>query len=194
MAYTYNATLMLGSSQTGLSLKAALIDAAGTIHATLRDITAGFYEVGGGMYSWVTASMPDGYRGTVVFYVGSLGPGATDFNSVTKKAATPVSPQEVENTDIKTSAISVTGAEVNLVDGAITEAKFTLPAEAAGRPTGFMGMLRRLFEWKGNKRVRNRATGAVRLYGADDATVLETQTQSTTGSSGSETDAQTRGI
>lgn len=91
MAYTYNATLLLGSSQTGLAatLRAALMDTTGTVHATLRDISTGFVEVGSGIYSWVYDSVPDGYRGAVVYYIGTLGV-AANFVGVTLKTASPV--------------------------------------------------------------------------------------------------------
>lgn len=90
--------------------------------------------------------------------------------------------------DTKDLAVDSTGG-VSLADGAITEAKIATPAEAAGRPTGVLGMLRRVFEWAANRRTRDRATGDVTLYGADDATEIETQTQSTA----SDVDTQTRG-
>lgn len=73
-------------------------------------------------------------------------------------------------------------AGVTLADGAITEAKISVPAEAAGRPTGILGMLRRAWEWTTNLVTRDRSTGIETLYGADNMTVLERRTQSTTGS------------
>lgn len=80
-----------------------------------------------------------------------------------------------------------------LADGAITDAKITFPAESAGRPTTFLAAMRRVWEWVANRRVRTRSTGALVLYGADDTTPLEAQTQSTTGGTGSEVDTQTKG-
>lgn len=75
---------------------------------------------------------------------------------------------------------AITAAKI--ASNAITEAKIATPAETAGIPTGILGMARRLWEWSSRKRTRDRDTGAVRLYGVDNTTVLETQTQSTTGS------------
>ncbi len=86
-----------------------------------------------------------------------------------------------------TAAYAVVGSAMTLADGAITEAKITTPAQAAGRPTGALGMIRRLFEWSANKKTRDRSTGLKKVYGTDGTTVLETQTQSTTGTTDQET-------
>jgi hypothetical protein len=79
---------------------------------------------------------------------------------------------------------------IDLMDGAITETKITTPNEAAGRPTGTLAMIRRLFEWASNKRTRDRNTGTVLLRNSTDNGTLETQTQSTIGT----TDSQTQGV
>lgn len=73
--------------------------------------------------------------------------------------------------------------------GAITETTVATPAETAGRPTTLLGMMRRLFEGRHNKRTRNRTTGVLTLRNAADSATLETATQSTVGS----TDTQTAG-
>lgn len=56
-----------------------------------------------------------------------------------------------------------------------------VPAETTGRPTDLPGMMRRVFEMMagGNKKSRDRATGIVTLYGADNVTPLQTHTQAT---------------
>lgn len=79
---------------------------------------------------------------------------------------------------------------VTLADGAITEAKISTPAETAGRPTGILGMIRRVWEWNTNKRTRDTGTGTLLLRNAADSATLETQTQSTAGS----VDTQTKGV
>lgn len=66
-----------------------------------------------------------------------------------------------------------------IADGAITDAKITVPNEGAGNPTGILGMLRRVFEWRKNKKTRNRTTGVVTLRNAADDGNLVTYTQST---------------
>lgn len=78
----------------GLSLRAALVDDANAIHATHRDITTGFLDVGAGLYRWTYASHPDGFGGLVVFYTGTLGGGATTFAGVTVKAIAEVGETE----------------------------------------------------------------------------------------------------
>jgi hypothetical protein len=87
--------------------------------------------------------------------------------------------------------VSSIGASVitaaSIADGAITDAKFTVPAAAAGRPTGMLSMLRRVFEWRSNKRTRDRTTGNKILYDTDGTTALETQVQSTTSTVDQET-------
>jgi hypothetical protein len=90
--------------------------------------------------------------------------------------------------------ITGTGVQAQLPAGAISEATITTPAEAQGRPAGVLGMIRRVFEWGSNKRVRNRTAGIVQLLGANDTTVLETQTQTTTTGLGVMTDTQTKGV
>jgi hypothetical protein len=75
----------------------------------------------------------------------------------------------------------------SLAAGVVTDAAFTAPAEAAGRPTGVLAKMRRAWEWLTNKSTRDRSTGLHKLYGADGTTVLETRTQSTTGTVDQET-------
>ncbi len=88
------------------------------------------------------------------------------------------------------STTNITAAAgVTLADGAITDAKITFPSESAGRPTTFLAAMRRVWEWACNKRTRDRSGGTVTLFGADNTTAIEAQTQSTTGS----TDTQTKG-
>jgi hypothetical protein len=89
--YTDNYQLSLGATRTGLALKAALVDTAGTIHATARDL-AGIIELGHGVYSFQYANHPDGYRGSIIFYTGALG-GAANFSGVTIEATGDVSPE-----------------------------------------------------------------------------------------------------
>jgi hypothetical protein len=95
--------------------------------------------------------------------------------------------------DLILDARAATGDAMTLADGAITDAKITIPAEASGRPTTALGMLRRIFEWFGNKRIRTRATGVVQLRNAADDGNLVTATQSTAGGAGVEVDTQSAG-
>jgi hypothetical protein len=86
-------------------------------------------------------------------------------------------------TDNLPASPAAVGSAMTLADGAITEAKITMPAEAAGRPTGFLASCRRAWEWVTNRTTRDRTSGNQVLYGADNTTVLETRTQSTSGTS-----------
>lgn len=56
--------LALGSSQTGLSLKAQIVD--NTDSPVGAAITTGFFEIGAGNYLWV-GTIPQGQQGGVVF-------------------------------------------------------------------------------------------------------------------------------
>lgn len=84
-----------------------------------------------------------------------------------------------------TAAVTVGGFNA----GAITDAAFTFPSETAGRPSTFLAAMRRVWEWVANKRTRDRSTGTVQLFGADNTTVIETQTQGTSGT----VDSQSKG-
>lgn len=69
MAYTVTIPLVLGTSQTGLTLSAQLKDTGGVNVGAA--VTSGFYEAGLGNYSW-TGSIPAGHRGIVVFSASSV--------------------------------------------------------------------------------------------------------------------------
>lgn len=90
-----------------------------------------------------------------------------------------------KTTNLPASPAAV-GSAMTLADGAITEAKISTPAEASGRPTGILAMIRRLFEGRHNKRTRNRTTGVVAIRNAADDGNLESATQSS-GTVGSDT-------
>ncbi len=64
MAYTLDFSVVLGSSSTGLTLKAQLVDSAGS--DVDGEVTTGFSEIGAGNYLW-SGSIPDGHQGGVVF-------------------------------------------------------------------------------------------------------------------------------
>jgi hypothetical protein len=95
------------------------------------------------------------------------------------------SPAETDTLLAGPGAIQWNGTAVvpvgTLNTGAITDATITTPAEAAGLPTGILGMIRRLWESITNKEDRNRTTGVHTIYGADNTTPLQARTQSTAG-------------
>lgn len=96
-------------------------------------------------------------------------------------------------TDNLPASPAAVGSAMTLADGAITEAKITTPGEAAGRPTGILAMIRRIFEWGDNKRTRDRTSGVVSLRNAADSANLETQTQSSNTVGSDITDSQSQG-
>jgi hypothetical protein len=93
--YTLLIPVVLGTSQIGLTLKAQLYNSLGV--AVGAEITTGFVERGKGNYTWLYASFPDGFRGTVDFYTDTLPTGL--------KAIAGINPEEAENTDVKTSSV-----------------------------------------------------------------------------------------
>lgn len=92
MVYTLDIPIALGSSQTGLTLEAQLVNTSGADVGSA--VTTGFTEIGLGNYLWHYASFPDGHRGGVKFRLSGGG---------TLKAFTAINPEEAENTDAKTS-------------------------------------------------------------------------------------------
>lgn len=89
MAYTLSFSLALGTSQTGLTLSAQLVDSAGVNVGGA--VGTGFSERGRGNYLW-TGSIPDGHRGGVEFFSGAI-----------LMAFSAINPEEAEYTDAKTS-------------------------------------------------------------------------------------------
>jgi hypothetical protein len=79
--WTWNASFSLGPAQTGLTLRAALVDTTNALIA--KDLATGFTEQTRGNYQWAYASMPDGFRGAVAFYTGTVGAG-TNLSGVTE--------------------------------------------------------------------------------------------------------------
>jgi len=95
MSYTQNVNIGLGTSKTGLTLVAQLVTSAGVNSGSA--ITGGFSEIGAGNYLWTYALFTDDFRGGVKFYESGV-PG-------TVLAFTRINPEEIENTDIKTSEV-----------------------------------------------------------------------------------------
>jgi hypothetical protein len=79
MSYELNFTLVLGSTMTGLTLSAQLIDNTGT--PVGGAVTSGFHEIGQGYYLW-NGTIPSGFQGGVVFSntVGPVVVTAADIN------------------------------------------------------------------------------------------------------------------
>lgn len=67
MAYTQDFVISLGSSDTGLTLNAQIVDTVGADVGSA--ITAGFTEIGTGVYLLHCTTIPDGHRGAIKVYV-----------------------------------------------------------------------------------------------------------------------------
>lgn len=116
MSYTLRATLSFGTSKTGLSdLRAQLFDGDGANSGS--PISTGFTEIGSGVYHW-KATITSGFVGGAKFYSAAA--------SSVILGATTISPAEYEYVDAAISSRSTlaAGAEMGLVDDAITAAKF----------------------------------------------------------------------
>lgn len=86
------------SATSGLTLKWSLVS-AGTLHATLRNQTTGFYESGtSGFYEWVASTIPDDFRGVVVFHTNTAS-ALSDLVKATTYAQGSVNPGEIERVE-----------------------------------------------------------------------------------------------
>lgn len=96
MAYEATFSMSLGTSNTGIAdLRAQLIDDSGANVGSA--ISTGFVEIDNGFYQWNYTSIPDGHRGGVRFYSAASSGVTLSFGSI--------NPEELENTDSKTSQI-----------------------------------------------------------------------------------------
>jgi hypothetical protein len=181
MSYTLTIPLALGSSQTGLTLRAKLWPAGGSLGGA---VTTGFREMGGGAYDW-TGTIPNGFQGSVLFYDNGTG----DFKASTSinPADDPQQPVSAVTGNVGGDVVGgVLGNTTGLINGpgvwALSNDGST-PAEANGRPSTFMAIVRRLLELMpgGNKRNRDRSTGLVWLRNAADTANLQQWNQSTDG-------------
>ena len=68
MSYTIDISLALGTSKTGLTLNATLIDSNATSIPGQIGINTGFNEIGNGNYLWHYTNFPDGFRGGIKFF------------------------------------------------------------------------------------------------------------------------------
>ncbi len=101
MAYTLDISLALGTSQTGLTLSAQLVDTAGANVGSA--VTTGFTEIGLGNYLWHYTQWPDGHRGGVKF----------STTGGTLKAFVAINPEEAEN--LQGSLTAARAAKLDLI-------------------------------------------------------------------------------
>ena len=124
MAYTLDFSLALGSSKTGLTMAAQLVDTTGT--NTGSEITSGFAEIGQGFYQWHYAAFADSFRGGVKFY--------EDGQTGTILGFAAINPEEAENADAKTSTRS-TLAQSDILDDATPFSGADIDAAISTRST-----------------------------------------------------------
>lgn len=103
MAYTYTAAFSLGATETGLTLSAQVVDVSG-VNVGASGVGT-FAEIGNGWYTWNYTSMPDDQRGAVKI-----------TSSGTVVMVLPVSPQEHEYTDVKTSTAGGGASAADIAD------------------------------------------------------------------------------
>lgn len=77
MSYALIFAISLGSSQTGLSLNAQLIDSTGSNSGS--PVTTGFVEIGSGNYLW-NGTIPDDFYGIAAFNAGGPILAISDIN------------------------------------------------------------------------------------------------------------------
>ena len=94
MAYTADYSIALGPAFASIAdMRAQLVDTTGANSGGV--IATTFINQGNGFYQWHYTAFPDGHRGGVKFYSAAT-PG-------TILAFASINPEELENTDVKTS-------------------------------------------------------------------------------------------
>ena len=108
MAYTLDFSLSLGSSKTGLTMAAQLVDTSGSNVGS--EVTSGFTEIGTGFYLWHYASIPDDHRGGVKFYEDGVAGTILGFAAI--------NPEEGEHLDQQLTTLFTTAlTEAYATDG-----------------------------------------------------------------------------
>jgi hypothetical protein len=98
MPYTLTIDLVAPTALAGKNVTGFLIDTSGV--EVVAPTQVGMVEIGFGMFQWTT-SIPDGFRGSVVF---------SDADNVNARyGVAAINPQETENTDVKTSHVTSVG-------------------------------------------------------------------------------------
>ncbi len=125
---SYSTCIAANIGTAGLTLLAAITNADGTPHATVRDLAV--TAIAQGQYQLITSSIPYGYLGTVVFYTTALS-AAVNWNGVAIQAITDSSEltpiQQLRS--VQRNTASVSGDVITFDDGT------TQTVTAAGRVT-----------------------------------------------------------
>lgn len=130
MAYQLTTSVTLSSAQTGLTLRAQLVDTSGVNSGS--EITTGFSEIGNGFYLWNYSSFADDFRGGVKIYESGATTPVLAFRAI--------NPEEGEYTDVKTSTRSdfdnsTETVDIGSISGSATAAN-NLEASALGIVVG----------------------------------------------------------
>ena len=105
MSYNMSISLILGTSQIGLSLSGQLFDTTGTNFGSV--ITTGFVEIGTGSYLF-NLTVPDNFRGGVKIF-----PSSDSSNILTIVS---INPEEIENSLKNTESLIELENKVNLIE------------------------------------------------------------------------------
>lgn len=161
--------IVVPEAPTGLTLKAKIVG-----------YSTGQVWNGSAMENYVTAHYST-YQITMTEQGTASGLYVGQFPTIIPAGDYSISVRKVvDGTEVNDVPVGV--GDLVLWDGTNLGSLLTImPVEAAGRPATILGTLRRAWEWCTNLVTRDRSTGVETLYGADNTTVLERRTQSTTG-------------
>ena len=158
MAYSQNIGIVLGTSKTGLTLKAQLVDTSGANVGS--SVTSGFTEIGLGNYSWYYTSFPDSFRGGIKIMLNS------DSSLL---AFVAINPEDAENLDVKTSKTKLDSTGLDAIS-------ITSPSGMASTFRDMMILLYRRFFKKSSM-----TTSQLKIFADDGNTVIVTQALSNDG-------------
>jgi|SRR5882672_444565 len=143
--------------------------------AVWQDATAGDFTVAGsvGKSLFTSGNVPGAASGLLI--AGSNA--ATAFTSLSLSSLAVIGAVTLNGV---VTAINVgndiRGIKVDSVAaGAITDAAFTVPADAAGPATGILGMVQQLFQRFFGKSIRSKTGNTIKTYLSDGTTVRTTQ-------------------
>ncbi len=108
MAYRLTFPIVLGASQTGLTLTAQLVTVLGVDSGAL--ISGAIVEISGGNYLFDSAAIPSAFRGGIKILSGA-----------TVKAFTSISPSDAEFIDVAVSSVAAAGSGANTVTITVTD-------------------------------------------------------------------------
>jgi hypothetical protein len=175
MSYSADFTLNLGPSNSGLTLKAAIVGPDLTLVA--KDISiAG--EIGGGSY-FAHLTLADGQRGFVAFYSGTVG-GGSDLSGVVIKGLAALD-AELENSGQPAMLADGAVRSAAIADGAITSAKFSVASiSSLANATGLLEQITSIWRWCFKRKTgpftsAQVINGQIQYYADDNSTPIGQQ-------------------